>query len=561
MTIERWPVPSTWRWKELGEIGKVVGGGTPSTRDPENFASPGIPWITPADLSGFSEKYISQGKRFLSPRGLGMSGATLIPPGSVLFSSRAPIGYCAVAKNEMTTSQGFKSLILFPMMSSDYVFEYLRGSAEYAESRARGTTFKELSASRFSKLRIPVPPADEQIRIAKRLQGHRHSLDQTDAEIKLAKTLTVNIRRAILRHAFSGHLTRNWRQQTIMESSEELLDRMPLIAPPTSGRGATDRVVKGSGALHLNAKGEPLPPGWSWQPLARLAQQETGHTPSRSNREYWDGGIPWVGIRDAGRSHGHTLTSTLQSISELGLENSSARMLPEGTVLLSRTASIGYVCQLGAPMATSQDFVAWICGPGLNPTYLKYLMMGERDFLKRIGRGTTHSTIYLPEIRAFSIALAPLEEQNEIVRRLDIFFEQLEQAEAEIETASILTSTLNKRLYSLAFRGKLEPQSLGDGNVDEALVASRMEWMMTIQSRPKEKKLNLGRNRLPVSQQLAELSEFWPESGITYEDLKDSLVGNYDEIRSAIFKALREKRISQRFDLRRRMMVFSRGAM
>jgi type I restriction enzyme, S subunit len=93
--------------------------------------------------------------------------------------------------------------------------------------------------------------------------------------------------------------------------------------------------------------------GWSWVSLRRIARQETGHTPSRSHPEYWGGDIPWIGIRDAGDHHGRIMQNTLQTVTEEGLANSSARLLPEGTVCLSRTASVGYVTIMGRPMATS----------------------------------------------------------------------------------------------------------------------------------------------------------------------------------------------------------------
>src|SRR5581483_214248 len=112
-----------------------------------------------------------------------------------------------------------------------------------------------------------------------------------------------------------------------------------------------------------------------------VARLESGHTPSRGHSEYWDGGIPWIGIRDARRHHGLTIHETEQTVSELGLANSAARLLPAGTVCLSRTASVGYVTIMGTQMATSQDFVNWVCSEQLLPAYLKYLLICEKQSL------------------------------------------------------------------------------------------------------------------------------------------------------------------------------------
>jgi type I restriction enzyme S subunit len=162
----------------------------------------------------------------------------------------------------------------------------------------------------------------------------------------------------------------------------------------------------------------PLPNGWRWQLLTDVARLETGHTPSRRHPEYWGGGVPWIGIRDATGNHGNTIHSTAQYTNELGIRNSSARILPAHTVCLSRTASVGYVVVMGVPMATSQDFVNWVCGPHLDYRYLKYVLLAERNSFLRFASGTTHQTIYFPEVKAFHLALPPLHTQNEIAETL-----------------------------------------------------------------------------------------------------------------------------------------------
>lgn len=138
------------------------------------------------------------------------------------------------------------------------------------------------------------------------------------------------------------------------------------------------------------------PPGWTWVPLLRLARQESGHTPSRGVAAYWNGDIPWIGIRDAGAHHGAVITDTAQHVTQAGLDNSSARLLPAQTVCLSRTASVGYVVVMGRPMATSQDFVTWTCSPAMLPDFLKYALLAEGDDIRRFGKGSTHTTIYFP---------------------------------------------------------------------------------------------------------------------------------------------------------------------
>jgi type I restriction enzyme S subunit len=166
--------------------------------------------------------------------------------------------------------------------------------------------------------------------------------------------------------------------------------------------------------------------GWKWTMLSSVAQLESGHTPSRKHPEYWNEGIPWIGIKDATENHGRTLADTYQHVSALGLQNSSARLLPANTVCLSRTASVGFVVVMGRPMATSQDFVNWVCGPSIEAHYLKYIFLAENEALWRFASGTTHQTIYYPEAKAFHVCLPPLAEQKAIAAVLGALDDKIE---------------------------------------------------------------------------------------------------------------------------------------
>src|SRR5688572_25075820 len=128
----RWPVPESWAWARVDQIADVIGGGTPkNASDPSNYDEEGTPWLTPADLSGYSNAYASRGARSLSKLGLARSAARIMPAGSVLFTSRAPIGYCVIASNPIATNQGFKSLVLKSDMNPNYVRYYLIAAKSY----------------------------------------------------------------------------------------------------------------------------------------------------------------------------------------------------------------------------------------------------------------------------------------------------------------------------------------------------------------------------------------------------------------------------------------------
>ena len=187
----------------------------------------------------------------------------------------------------------------------------------------------------------------------------------------------------------------------------------------TGGRQATTRHIAPKLALAVGKPSAPAPRGWQWTLLTDLARLESGHTPSRRHPEYWGGNIPWISIGDARANDGRMIDDTEEKTNEIGIANSSARILPKNTVCLSRTASVGYVVVMGRPMATSQDFVNWVCGDQLDHNFLKYLLVAEDDDLLRFASGSVHQTIYFPEVKAFYVCHPDPSEQTRIVSAID----------------------------------------------------------------------------------------------------------------------------------------------
>lgn len=149
--------PDDWKDGTIADLGKVTGGGTPSKAKEEYYSQNGIPWITPKDLSVNKSKFISRGQTDISDSGLNNSSAIVMPKGTVLFSSRAPIGYIAIAKNEVTTNQGFKSVVPHPHVGTPFVYMFLKHNLEKIESVASGSTFKEVSGGVMKSIPALIP--------------------------------------------------------------------------------------------------------------------------------------------------------------------------------------------------------------------------------------------------------------------------------------------------------------------------------------------------------------------------------------------------------------------
>ncbi len=206
-------VPNNWIWTKLGNIATIVGGGTPSTLVDEYYTNGDIAWITPADLSGYNDIYISNGKRNITRFGLEKSSARLMPKDTVILSSRAPIGYVAIASNELCTNQGFKSFLPSPIYRPKFLYFYLIQNKGMLESFASGTTFLELSGKKASQIQIPIPPLSEQQRIVDLLESLFEKLDRAKELAQNALDSFENRKSAILHEAFTGELTSKWREE------------------------------------------------------------------------------------------------------------------------------------------------------------------------------------------------------------------------------------------------------------------------------------------------------------------------------------------------------------
>lgn len=211
----QWPyiLPENWCWTRLGKITNIVGGGTPSSSKKEYYDNGTIPWLSPADLSGYSDIYISRGQKNITELGLSKSSARLMPKDTVLLSSRAPIGYVAIASNSISTNQGFKNFLPSDAFYSRFLYWYLKSSKSLLESYASGTTFLELSGSKASMVEFPLPPLPEQKRIVHRIESLFAKLDEAKEKIQQVLDGAEMRKAAILHKAFTGELTKNWRKE------------------------------------------------------------------------------------------------------------------------------------------------------------------------------------------------------------------------------------------------------------------------------------------------------------------------------------------------------------
>ncbi|HEX8584214.1 MAG TPA: restriction endonuclease subunit S [Allosphingosinicella sp.] len=541
-------LPDGWARAKLGDIGILYTGQSPGT-DTVNKTGRGTSYVTGPeqwDGSAFHKpkwttdprRIVPEGCIFITVKGAGV-GKTF--PGIPAAIGRDVYAYKPSAE-----------------LDFQFVLRTIAYRAGEIIEQAQGD-IPGLSKHHIEGYSAAIPPVSEQRRIVDRLEDIGARIDLARSELRRIAPLVDQYKLNLLRSAFRGELTTRFRDENELESAADLMAGVDKPEQVRGGRQATNEIIAGRGGISVNDPGTALPAGWNWVPLLRIARQETGHTPSRSHPEWWRGGVPWIGIPDANRHHGGVIYETLQTINDAGLANSSARLLPAGTVILSRTASVGYVAIMGREMATSQDFVTWSCTPALDPKYLMYALMSEGDDIRAFGRGTTHTTIYFPEIRAFNIKLAPLAEQREIVRLLEDAFARVTSLAAEVEQSLRLVDRVEQRIGARAFAGQLVEQDPDDEPAGELLDRIRQMRIIPVADAPKRPKVKTVKT--DPKQALLTDSADWPEKGLSFEAIAQRIVLPYGDLRDGLFELLSgtTPRLIQVFDRDEGRMLLRRA--
>lgn len=518
-------LPPGWARAKLGDIGILYAGQSPSAHT-VNEEGRGTPYFTGPEQW--------DGQAFHKPKWTTDPRRT-VPEGCIFITVKGG----GVGKTFPGVAAAIGRDIQAYRPSAELDFQFMLRTIAYRASEiiehARGD-IPGLSKHHIEEYAAAIPPVDEQRRIVSRLEDLSALIDVARSEMQKAVPLIDQYRLSLLRSAFRGELTADFRaEHTLKPITEQLAG---ILAPEQTrgGRAPTNEIIAGRGGISINNPGTTLSAGWAWVPLLRVARQETGHTPSRSHPEWWNGDVPWVGIPDANRHHGGVIDETLQTTNAAGLANSAARLLPAGTVVLSRTASVGYVAIMGREMATSQDFVTWSCTEALDPRYLMYALLSEGDDIREFGRGTTHTTIYFPEIRAFTIKLAPLEEQLEIVRRIEEAFARIDRLVVDVERSLHLIDGVEQRILARAFSGQLVEQNSDDEPAEQLL--ARIRRMPTVPHVTAPRLPKAKTVRIDPTQALLADSADWPDEGLPFEAIAERVVLPYDALRDALFELL-----------------------
>ncbi len=379
-----------WKERRLEDLGFFIGGGTPDTTN-QQFWTGKIPWISSSDLSVDDIGEIFK-TRFINDNAIKSSATKLIPKGGILMVSRVGIGKFAVADEDLCTSQDFTNLVT--NQNAYFLCYYFSTRSKYFVKLSQGTSIKGFTIQDIRSSVFPVPTLQEQENISS-------FLSVIDSRIRT--------------------------QRKIIDKLETLMK--------VSRRSIFSHQMK-----FKNAMGNCFP-NWNLTALKNVCSIIGGGTPDTQNSEYWNGNIQWFTPSEI---KSNFILKSERTISELGLKNSSARILPQGTVLLTTRATIGEAAIAQEECSTNQGFQSLIVNENCHNVFLLYWIKENKfEFIKR-ANGSTFPEISKSEIKQIKVRIPDLEEQTKIGDFLSSIDEKIETEQ------NILTQYELQKKYLLA---------------------------------------------------------------------------------------------------------------
>ena len=375
----------------LGDVCTVISGSTPKT-SVEEYWNGDVKWITPAELDADSY-YIYDSVKHITELGMNKTGLSYMPVGTVILSSRAPIGKTAIAGCELCCNQGFKNLICSDNIFNEYLYHFLRAKTDYLNSLGRGATFKEISKAIVENVRIPLPTINEQKYIAIQLNKVTVLIDKRKKQL---------------------------------EKLDELVK---------------SRFVEMFGDVANNPK-------YGGIPLGTICSTLSGGTPTTKVPEYYQGDIPWISTPYLGSNHING-SSAKAYITEDAIKNSATHLIPANTIMFGIRVGVGKSSIIDDPMCANQDIVALmgIDTNKYNLLFIKYTLDNYQIYFDSIKKGATILGITTEDLKKILIPVVDMGLQNQFAD----FVEQVDKLKFEIKQSLEKLELLKKALMQKYF--------------------------------------------------------------------------------------------------------------
>lgn len=438
----------------MGEIATIVGGSTPRSKEPTYWGGD-VPWLAVSDLTGFSEMYISRGARSITQAGFDACAVKMLPAGSVVFSSRAPIGYVAIAANPLCTSQGFKSFVLDEDVDPEYVYWYLKSAKRLAESFASGTTFSELSAKRAARIPISIPSLEEQGVIARDVARKAALLGESRQRLDEAAAAVSVFRRSVMAAGVLGRLSPASQAE---EPASDLLDRVLARRRDEWSRVRREQGKKTSSYAEpvrpRPPQGVELPEGWVWATVDQLATRVQYGTSSKTADT---GEVPV--LRMGNLREGRLALDNLKYLPADHREF-PALLLRDGDVLFNRTNSAELVGKAAVYRGEPQkcSFASYLIRVRLDeeiqPELVVYYLssaLGRAWVRTQVSQQVGQANVNGAKLRSLTVPLPPAAVQPQIARSIGEHLSRADEFDRCSEAVGERCDRLTQAIFSAAF--------------------------------------------------------------------------------------------------------------
>lgn len=423
-------LPNGWAGTTLGEVADWGSGGTPSRSEPRFYGGT-IPWIKSGELNG---RYITATEEFITEAAIENSSAKLFPAGSVAIAMYgATIGKTAILGVDASTNQACAvGAPVAGIVSKEFLYRFLQSEKKAFIEKGKGGAQPNISQAVIKAHEICLPPFEEQTRITQKLDELLAQVDTLKARLDAIPTLLKRFRLSVLAAAVSGRLTEEWRG------------------------GGLD--------FKLSSIGE-------------ICSVSTGKTPKRDTPEYWTGGdIPWVTSAATGSEF---CSMAEQFVTDYALKNCTLKLFQPGTLLMAMYGegkTRGQVTELKIAATCNQACAAiTVDETAANKAFVKIRLQENYEEIRKQAVGGAQPNLNLNKVREISIHLPSLEEQTEIVRRVEMFFAFAGQLETRVAAAQSRIDKLTQSILAKAFRGELVPQDPNDEPASELLARIKVQ--------------------------------------------------------------------------------------
>ncbi len=409
-------IPEGWKLKAFSDIVDIIGGGTPKTTMEEYWEGE-IPWLSVVDFNN-EFRTVNETEKSITEMGLNNSSTKILKKGELIISARGTVGAIAQLGRDMAFNQSCYGLrAMKTMTDNDFIYYLLKYSLNILKQTTHGSTFDTITKNTFDLLKVPLPPMKEQIKIASILSVLD---DKIELNHRMNQTLEA-IGQAIFRHWFVHFEFPNSEGQPYRSSGGEMVD---------------------------SELGE-IPKGWDVQEIGNTIETTGGGTPSTKKEEYWENGdIQWFSPRDITANKQMFITDSEKKITKKGLKNSSAKLFPPYSLMMTSRATVGELSINTQEASTNQGFITCIPNEKLSTYYLHFWIKMNKENIISLSSGSTFREINKSTFRALKIVIPNNEVLSTYNSLLKSIFSQIEILQAQNQELSQIRASLLPKLMS-----------------------------------------------------------------------------------------------------------------